>query len=496
MPVVPVQVEPIPEDSVKERASGYVGVASSSRMIFDIDDHATRLGDNAQFRKKLCADVIYLMVIAALGFASMFFPSWLYESFWFTDDPDLREAAVSHLCMTIPAVAALMWVSMNVAQGVTAVQSVTKGHIACKRRLSLLTVCFSVIVFIVQIRKATIAIVPAKQEMVNGYLWTFLGLVTVIAICLSLEIIHLVVVSIANKRDNALRHCKPVSKWRGLMENFCKFRKREPDEVYTFGEDATSPIEVLCQIVWIYFAFAKASAFALYFLYYIGMDISHNIVWVLLAGVASTLVLTLNLSPALRNLMPIALSNAFYLGEIISLTTPGGLPPDNPGKSLTGFVEAVTMTHVVLRDFRRKQTWITHDNFMRYNLSNWTRRPCRLIHISFTVSSTVNDAEKVAQLAAFSRKWMDANEKVDPSSYKKSVVVDVKNGVKLEAIFYPLPGIDSYPLRQAYIVALVKAAKRFGLPVVPNELLTTFPEDGLSGTTDEVELVDLLAHEN
>ena len=66
-------------------------------------------------------------------------------------------------------------------------------------------------------------------------------------------------------------------------------------------------------------------------------------------------------------------------------------------------------------------------------------RPCRLIHISFTVSSTVNDAEKVAQLAAFSRKWMDANEKVDPSSYKKSVVVDVKNGVKLEAIFYPLP---------------------------------------------------------
>ena len=173
---------------------------------------------------------------------------------------------------------------------------------------------------------------------------------------------------------------------------------------------------------------AKASAFALYFLYYIGMDISHNIVWVLPAGVASTLVLTLNLSPALRNLMPIALSNAFYLGEIISLTTPGGLPPDNPGKSLTGFVEAVTMTHVVLRDFRRKQTWITHDNFMRYNPSNWTRRPCRLIHISFTVSSTVNDAEKVAQLAAFSRKWMDANEKVDLSSYKKSVVVDVKNG--------------------------------------------------------------------
>ena len=503
-PVSAVQVHPtktatnaeeLEEKDAEEVAEGYVGIGNSARMIFDIDDHASRMSSNDQFRRKICADMVYLFLISTLGFAAVFVPSWLYESSWLVDDPDVKEVAASHLFMTIPAVIALLWVTMNVAQGVTAVQHAQKSFAP---RVTWLGICFSVIVFIVQARKAAIVIVETKRGMVEGYLWSLLGLVTVIVVCVSLEVVHLAVVSIANKRDQMLKQCKPVSKWRGLMENFCRFRKEEPDAAYTFGEKATSPIQVLCQIVWIYFALAKASAFALYFLYYTGMDIANNIVWVLLAGVASTLVVTLNLSSALRNLMPIALSNAFYLGEIISLTTPGGLPPDNPGKSLTGFVEGVTMTHIVLRDFRRKQTWITHDNFVKYNLSNWTRRPCRLIHISFTVSSTVKDATKVAQLAAFSRKWMDTHEKIDPSSYKKSVVVDVKNGVKLEAIFYPLPGVDSYPLRQAYIIALVKAAKRFGLPVVPNEMLTSFPdgEFGSEAREDEMDLADLLAHES
>ena len=89
MPVVPVQVEPIPEDSVKERASGYVGVASSSRMIFDIDDHATRLGDNAQFRKKLA-----LMSLfdghCGLGVCFNVLSELAVRILLVTDDPDLR----------------------------------------------------------------------------------------------------------------------------------------------------------------------------------------------------------------------------------------------------------------------------------------------------------------------------------------------------------------------------------------------------------------------
>ena len=55
---------------------------------------------------------------------------------------------------------------------------------------------------------------------------------------------------------------------------------------------------------------------------------------------------------------------------------------------------------------------------MKYNISKWTRHPCRPIRIEFVVSSTVAHAGKVKTLAAFSRKWMDEHEEVDDTGYK------------------------------------------------------------------------------
>ena len=77
------------------------------------------------------------------------------------------------------------------------------------------------------------------------------------------------------------------------------------------------------------------------------------------------------------------------------------------------------------------------------------------------------------------------------------MLVDVKNGLKLECIFYPLPGIDSYPIRQDYIVSIVGAAKRLGVPIVPDKMVMGFPDNQI-GTPDAVEdmvLQDLLAGE-
>jgi len=208
--------------------------------------------------------------------------------------------------------------------------------------------------------------------------------------------------------------------------------------------------------------------------------------------VTSTALVTLNLAPVLSNLVPITLSNAFYLGEVISLGTPGGLPPDNPSKAIAGFVESVTITHIVMRDFKRKQIWITHDNFSKYIVSNWSRRPGRMVRINYTVSSRVEDVSKVKHLADFCRKWMDANEKIDTTGYRKAVIVDVKNGLQIEAIFYPLPGLDSHPIRQAFILALASAAKRLGLPPVPTGLMTEFPEDKDKVSYTEGQLEDLV----
>jgi hypothetical protein len=54
--------------------------------------------------------------------------------------------------------------------------------------------------------------------------------------------------------------------------------------------------------------------------------------------------------------------------------------------------------------------------------------------------------------------------------------------------------VNIYPIRQDFIVALVSAAKRLGLPVVPKELITTFPEDGETGAA-QAELHDDLLSE-
>ena len=76
--------------------------------------------------------------------------------------------------------------------------------------------------------------------------------------------------------------------------------------------------------------------------------------------------------------------------------------------------------------------------------------------------------------------------------------MDAKNGVKLELIFHPLAGLDSYPIRKDFIVALVSAAKRLGLPVVPKQRTDhdLFPEaqSGEAGTA-QTELHDDLLPE-
>ena len=56
-----------------------------------------------------------------------------------------------------------------------------------------------------------------------------------------------------------------------------------------------------------------------------------------------------------HNLLPLAVTNPFFVGELISVSRPGAAPADNPKESLTGFVEAITWGHIVIRDFKKKQ---------------------------------------------------------------------------------------------------------------------------------------------
>jgi len=260
--------------------------------------------------------------------------------------------------------------------------------------------------------------------------------------------------------------------------------------VYSF-EHASQPMEVLAQIVQIYVFCFKMTAFFLFILFFIGAPIYENIIWVMLGGILSGVLVTLQMKDAVQNLIYIAISNPFYLGEIIALMPKRGPMPDDPSKCLTGFVEAVTLTHVVIRDFGRRQVWVPHDNFEDYNVANWTRRPSKMAMVHLTVSPHLADAPKVAQLANFLKQWIDTHPKIDQSYYRKAALVRARDGLHIEAIFYPIPGERMIPLRERFIVTAVAAANRLELTLVPNELRNQFPP---TAQTDqgETRLDDLL----
>ena len=485
------------DDANEKAAEMHLGPDNAMAMLLSLDDHflATELTKARTHAMAKDAGLFVLVLLCAV--AAVAAPRFMLEDAggdFISSDNDLRVRGLCHLLMSVPGAVSLLWLLAKITSGSTALAK-ARGSTACAKAKasSAFGISTVVIVVLVQARKATIALTPMYEAIISDYVWQLLSLAIVVSFCQGLEMVYRAISSIAEAREEGIRalekdppakHEKShpayfVAKWRLRMKNFCEWQDPAADAVYTF-EKPGSPMQVLQSIIWIYFALAKTGAVSIYFLNFVGVTKS-DIVWVILAGGISALILTLNLSNTLRNLVSLVLSNAFYVGEIISLHKPGGAPPDNPGIALTGFVESVTITHVVLRDFKRKQTWITHENFMKYNISNWTRRPCKTIRIEFAVSSTVADASKVKKLATFSRKWIEQHPKVDANGYIKSVIADAKNGVKLELIFSPLPREKANPIKQDFIVALVSAAKRLGLPVVPKELMTTFPEAGQTG---------------
>ena len=113
-----------------------------------------------------------------------------------------------------------------------------------------------------------------------------------------------------------------------------------------------SPAQVLAEIVGIYCNIGKVFGGILVMLSFLGVNIYSTLITlgltVLLAGVQSAL----HINEAFRNVMALVHSNAIHVGEIISLGRAGSTPADNPGENVTGFVEGVTWTHIIIRDFK------------------------------------------------------------------------------------------------------------------------------------------------
>ena len=183
--------------------------------------------------------------------------------------------------------------------------------------------------------------------------------------------------------------------------------------------------------------------------------------------VGTTVIAAVALNDATRNLAALTLSNLFYLGEIISVS-PASMTANMPQQNVTGFVEAITWTHIVIRDFYRKQVFISHQSFQTLMVTNWTRRPAKLCHYILSVSTagkTGQVAAKVSRMSNVVRKWLDDHPDIDQSCYKKSAIkATVFKGIDLEVVFYPRQKAESiYRLRAEFIMILFEVSAGGGM---------------------------------
>jgi len=291
-----------------------------------------------------------------------------------------------------------------------------------------------------------------------------------------LDTVQSLVEDIARESDLEEAEQAPITKWQAIKDGFVAFGQEEKDRAY--GAKPKSIATVLVEVCLFYNLIGKVFAVCLFFLHSVGVSLYENIVPIGCGSIMTILLASVNVKNIINNLGPLALSNAFYVGDIISLSQPGRAPGDTPLNFLTGFVEAINWGYIVLRDFKKKQTFVPHAEFAQLVIHNWTRRPAKLCYWLLRVSSQSQEAApRLAKLANFLRRWIAEHEDVDQKGYQKAVIrTDISNGLSLEVVFYPRVGANVYCLRAEFVVSLMDAATRLALSLVPTNLVTPFPE--------------------
>lgn len=275
----------------------------------------------------------------------------------------------------------------------------------------------------------------------------------------------------AEKMDSIAAKTSKSQKFKMIMREMAKFEKPELDRGYAIPGGSRSPARVLSEVVGVYCTIAKAAGMIVLFLYIIGIDLYKNLVIISLSLFLTGAVAALHINFALANLIPLALSNTFHIGEIISISQTGSAPGDNPAVALCGFVEGVTWSHVVIRDFRRKQVFVPHSEMQQMTISNWTRRPSKVCRVVMTVEPGLSrGAAGLAALAKFTVGWMKRHPDIDQENYLKAALKMTELGQPLmEVIFYPKIGSKLRPVRAELVVMLMDASKRLNLCLMPAE---------------------------
>jgi len=275
-----------------------------------------------------------------------------------------------------------------------------------------------------------------------------------------------------NAQDDAFRMAKPVRKWTEIMKSFCTWGVPGKDAYYTFSEYSTA-VDVLHEMWMVFHHLAIGSGLMLFLSFYLfgaseALDDEPEFNWqhtllFLWIGCGTLLLFVGMTAPAFQNLARIAISKPFYLGDIVNLhkaDEKGGI-----GGNVTGFIENFTFSYIVVRSFDLKQVWISHSDFAGLTVTNWTRRPTKLVHLQIGLAYT-SDPAAVQQLLGYIQEWISTNENVRPKSYKKATLKGIDPGYVLAIIVYPKVGFSKAKLRSSLLFDVMEAAKKLKLSLI------------------------------
>ena len=307
----------------------------------------------------------------------------------------------------------------------------------------------------------------------------------------ALDIFHESVVTYSNKIDSIASN-NQSAKLKSIMKTFRSFHNEERDKASAIPGGHRSPVKVLSDVVGIYCNIGKVLSITMLILFFLDVDLYSNSVAIGLTVVFAGVITALHLKDALINVISLSISNSIHIGDIVSIGRPGFLPPDNPSMNVTGFFEGVTWGHIIIRDFRRKQVFIRHDEFGKLTLQNWSRRPNKHAHFIIPVVPELSGgADRLAKLAEYAGQWMKEHPDIDQDLYQKSVIKWVKDdGLVLEAVFYPTIGSKTRQIRSEFLVMALDAAKRLNLCLMPAEVRTSSPWSDSREKEEHLEAAD------
>lgn len=253
---------------------------------------------------------------------------------------------------------------------------------------------------------------------------------------------------------------KQVKKMRGILHAVTHTGNEAKDKFNT-TKNITSIAEVMYTKVWyVVYQTSRCVALLVFFSFSVKGDneggpiLAVGVLYVFAMGVLAGF----KFWDKASLLLNIWTHKPFFVGDLVTI---GGV---------SGFVEHITLSYIVIRTFNMKQAWMPLMSLQQDIIQNWTRRPFKPINLSFFIKGRF-DAPSLEKLVRFGNEWVDQHEGIQQKGYKKFECAGCEDGAEILVIFFPNLGVDKGDLRQEFVFAFMEASTRLGLNMSPNCLL-------------------------